>query len=137
MPDSGGLRETGTDGARAPIAPIRPREFCALERQIVRTMAMRKKRNLAMRPIQELKVQLLDYLEAADPEPEAFRAAVAEAVLEVSGGIATGPAQAVASDLLMDWNMACSSPAFVEWLHRTANTVDLSDPIPEPRSDSV
>jgi hypothetical protein len=100
-------------------------------------MAMRKKRNLAMRPIQELKVQLLDYLEAADPEPEAFRAAVAEAVLEVSGGIATGPAQAVASDLLMDWNMACSSPVFVGWLRRTANTVDLGDPTPEPRSDSV
>jgi hypothetical protein len=127
MDDSSGLPDTGTNGAGAPTVPIRPREFCALERQIVRTMAMRKKRNLAMRPIQDLKVQLLDYLEAADPEPQAFRAAVAEAVLEVSGGVATGPAQAVASDLLMDWNMACSSPAFVEWLRRTANAVDLSD----------
>jgi hypothetical protein len=132
MSDGSGLRQPEAEGAAAPTALIRPREFCALERQIVGTMAMRKKRNLAMRPIQDLKVQLLDYLEAADPEPEVFRAAVAEAVLEVSGGIATGPAQAVASDLLMDWNMACSSPAFVEWLRRTAHTVDLSDLTPEP-----
>jgi hypothetical protein len=112
--------------------PIRPREFCALERGLISAMAMRKKRNLAMRPIQNLKVQLLDYLEAADPEPDAFRAAVAEAVLEVSGGLATGPAQAVASDLLMDWNMALSSPAFVEWLRRAASTQDLGVATAEP-----
>jgi hypothetical protein len=94
-------------------------------------MAMRKKRNVAMRPIQDLKVQLLHYLEAADPEPEAFRSAVAEAVLEVSGGAATGPAQAVASDLLMDWDMARSSPAFVAWLRRAATRLDLGDLAPE------
>jgi hypothetical protein len=127
MAESDALREPGTDGAQSPPAPIRPREFCALERGLIRAMAMRKKRNLAMRPIQQLKVQLLDYLEAADPEPEAFRAAVAEAVLEISEGVATGPAQAVASDLLMDWNMALSSPEFVEWLRHTANTLDLSE----------
>ena len=115
------------EGGRPRSALVRPREFCALERQLISTMAMRKKRNVAMRPIQDLKVRLLDYLEADDPEPEAFRAAMAQAVQEVSGGVATGPAQAVASDLLMDWDMACSSEAFVEWLRRTASTADATE----------
>jgi hypothetical protein len=83
-------------------------------------MAMRKKRNVQMGPAQALKVQLLEHVQAADPEPSLFGAALAEAVMAVSGGLGTGPAQAVASDLQMDWELACSSPGFVTWLRAAA-----------------
>jgi hypothetical protein len=100
--------------------PLRPAEFCALQRQLVASMAMRKKRNVQMGPVQQLKLRLLDYVEAADPEPAAFNAVLAEAVIAVSEDRGTGPAQAVASDLQMDWGMACSSAGFVDWLRHAA-----------------
>ena len=101
-----------------PQEPLRPAEFCALQRQLIASMTMRKKRNVQMGPVQELKLQLLEHVEAADPEPSGFTAALGEAVIAVSHGLGTGPAQAVASDLHMDWEMACSSPGFVSWLRR-------------------
>jgi len=84
-------------------------------------MAMRKKRNVKMGPMQELKVALLEHVEAADPDIAGFNAALAQAVYDVTGDLGTGPAQAVASDLQMDWDLASSSPGFVAWL-RTAAT---------------
>ena len=107
-----------------PLGPsedaLRPAEFCALERQLVADMAMRKKRNVKMALAQQLKVQLLEFVEAADPEPTRFTATLAEAVIAVSEGPSTGPAQAVASDIAMDWQMACTSQGFVQWLRETA-----------------
>ena len=100
--------------------PPRPAEFCALERQLVAGMAMRKKRNVKMQLAQQLKLELLEHIEAADPEPARFTAVLGEAVISVSEGLGTGPAQAVASDLQMDWELACSSPGFVRWLRQTA-----------------
>jgi hypothetical protein len=101
------------------LVPIRPAEFCVLERQLIASMAMRKKRNVQMAPMQELKVQLLERVAAEDPEPSAFNAALARAVIDVSPGGATGPAQAVASDLEMDWQLACTSQGFLSWLRAT------------------
>jgi|SRR6266498_3204519 hypothetical protein len=100
--------------------PLRPAEFCALERQLVAGMAMRKKRNVQMAPMQQLKIQLCEHIEAANPDNALFTAALAEAVVVISGGRATGPAQAVASDLQMDWDLACSSSGFVQWLRKAA-----------------
>jgi len=111
---------------------MRPREFCRLERELVRHMTMRKKRQLAMGPVQELKLRLLEAIDAEDPEPDAFAAALARAVVTVSEGGATGPAQAVASDLEMDWQLACSSPGFVGWLRAEA-AGDISDEKPRRR----
>jgi hypothetical protein len=102
------------------VASIRPAEFCALERQLVAGMAMRKKRHVEIGPVQQLKIQLLEHVQAADPDQANFTAALAEAIFAVSGGLGTGPAQAVASDLEMDWHMACHSPGFVTWLRTTA-----------------
>ena len=99
---------------------LRPAEFCALQRLLVEKMAMRKKRNVKMGPVQVIKVKLLDTVEAADPEIDGFTAALAQAVVDVSAGLGTGPAQAVASDLLMDWEMAVSNPGFVTWLRSAA-----------------
>jgi hypothetical protein len=100
--------------------PLGPAEFCALERLLVSGMAMRKKRNVKMDQAQQLKLRLLEHLEAADPEPALFTAALGEAVLAVTEGPGTGPAQAVASDLQMDWQLAQTSPGFVRWLRHTA-----------------
>jgi hypothetical protein len=83
-------------------------------------MAMRKKRHVEIGPVQQLKIQLLEHVEAADPEPPDFTATLGEAVIAVSHGPGTGPAQAVASDLQMDWSLACSSPGFVTWLRKAA-----------------
>jgi hypothetical protein len=102
------------------VGALRPAEFCALERKLVDGMAMRKKRNVQMGPVQDIKVKLLDHVAASDPEPGAFTAALGEAILAVSEGLGTGPAQAVASDLLMDWDLACSSQGFVTWLRQAA-----------------
>ena len=104
----------------AAVDPLLPAEFCALERQLVQAMTMRKKRNVQMGPVQKLKVQLLDHVESLDPDPRHFSGALAEAVIAVSGGPGTGPAQAVASDLQMDWDLASSSPGFVAWLRAAA-----------------
>jgi hypothetical protein len=114
------------------IASLRPAEFCALERQLVTRMAMRKKRNVEMGPVQEIKIQLLEHVQSADPDPRLFSAALAEAVIAVSEGGGTGPAQAVASDLQMDWDLACSSPGFVVWLRTAARDPSLSQPSPPP-----
>ena len=107
--------------------PPRPAEFCALERQLVEGMAMRKKRNVKMQLAQQLKVRLLEYVEAADPEPSGFTGALGEAVMVVSEGLGTGPAQAVASDLQMDWELACSSPGFVRWLREASSGAPRAD----------
>jgi hypothetical protein len=83
-------------------------------------MAMRKKRHVEIGPVQQLKVQLLEHVEAADPDPPDFTATLAEAVIAVSHGPGTGPAQAVASYLEMDWHMSCHSPGFFTWLRTAA-----------------
>jgi hypothetical protein len=110
-----------TDDAN--LNPLRPAEFCALERHLVAAMAMRKKRNIKMDVAQQLKLRLLEHVEQADPEPPYFSAALAEAVLTISEGLGTGPAQAVASDLQMDWDLASFSPGFVTWLRESAARV--------------
>ena len=99
---------------------LSPVEFCQLERQLVEQMAMRKKRNVQMAPVQALKLQLLAFVESADPEPRLFTATLAEAVQSISSGQGTGPAQAVASDLQMDWDLAHNSQGFIDWLRQAA-----------------
>ena len=104
------------------LSPLRPAEFCALERNLVAGMAMRKKRNVKMDAAQQLKLALLAHGLELDPAPELFPSALAEAVVAVSQGLGTGPAQAVASDLQMDWDLAASSPGFVAWLREKGAT---------------
>ncbi|GAC1313994.1 MAG: hypothetical protein NVSMB2_02810 [Chloroflexota bacterium] len=110
------------------VAPLRPSEFCALQRALVAGMTMRKKRALAMGPVQALKMKLLERVQAVDPEPHLFTAALAQAVIDITEGQGTGPAQAVASDLQMDWHLACSSPGFVVWLRSVAQQGAAIDP---------
>lgn len=108
-----------------------PREFCGHQRRLIQGMAMRKKRNVRMGPIQQLKLRLLDHVDAANPPVGHFEATLAEGVITVADGGATGPAQAVASDLVMDWKMACSSPDFCTWLRQTSQE---QEPLPSASS---
>ena len=101
--------------------PLSPAEFCALERALVTGMTMRKKRHVEMGPVQQVKLALLEYVAAREPDSSEFGATLAEAIIAVSAGLGTGPAQAVASDLQMDWNLACTSPGFVAWLRHAAS----------------
>jgi len=134
------LREAAKNGAQVVCLPelFRTQYFCQREDAALFDLAekaenntvqtgyfngmreVRKKRQLAMGPVQQLKLRLLDAVDAADPEPEAFAAVVAQAIVVISDGGATGPAQAVASDLEMDWQLACTSTGFVEWLRTAA-----------------
>ena len=104
---------------------LSPSEFCRLQRQLVERMAMRKKRNLQMAPMQRLKVLLCEHIESVNPSLDGFPAALAEAVIAVSPDQGTGPAQAVASDLQMDWELACTSQGFVDWLRQAAAGTEL------------
>jgi hypothetical protein len=113
------------------VERLSPAEFCQLQRQLVERMAMRKKRNVQMAPMQEIKLQLLAHVESANPEPESFTATLAEAVQTISHGQGTGPAQAVASDLQMDWNLACTSQGFIMWLRQAAAPRESSARTPE------
>jgi len=99
---------------------LSPAEFCQLERQLVERMAMRKKRNVQMAPMQRLKIALCQHVETTNPDGAHFTATLAEAVLAVSPDQGTGPAQAVASDLQMDWDLARTSEGFVTWLRQAA-----------------
>ncbi len=82
---------------------------------------MRKKRNVKMESAQRLKLALLDHVASVAPPPELFIATLAQAVIAASEGQGTGPAQAVASDLQMDWELALMSPGFVAWLRAHPN----------------
>ena len=102
------------------VDELEPAEFCALERELIAGMAMRKKRNVRMDEAQQLKLRLLSYVEAVNPPAALFTATLSEAVLDVSDGLSTGPAQAVASDIQLDWELNCSSPGFRAWLREAA-----------------
>jgi hypothetical protein len=91
-------------------------------------MAMRKKRRVEMAPMQDMKLRLLELVEQADPPREGFAAALGEAILAVSPNGATGPAQAVASDLALDWQLACTSPGFMVWLRDAAARASADTP---------
>ncbi|MDP2659966.1 MAG: hypothetical protein Q8R28_04490 [Dehalococcoidia bacterium] len=114
---------------------VDPLEFCRLERALIEGMAMRKKRNVQMRPIQDLKLRLLAHIEERSPQVEELPWVLAEAVYVVSPEGAIGPAQAVASDLQMDWEMACSSPSFMEWLRGAASAASEAGGSPQPDSN--
>jgi hypothetical protein len=69
-----------------------------------------------------LKRTLLEDTVQHDPEPEMYE----EWLLSrcVTRDSPTGPLRAMALDVLADWNLARSSPAFRSWLERGAPSDD-------------
>lgn len=61
-----------------------------------------------------LKVRVLQALIGMDPEPDALEAALQHIVLTCTPP--PGPTRAIALSILEEWQMACASPALVEWL---------------------
>lgn len=100
------------------VEPISPREFCELVRRVTRTPP-RLSRNLEPDLVGiELKQQVLAAVIEADPDAATFPERLTECARAL--GIAEGAARGVCSDILMEWRMAQSSPAFIPWLRAEA-----------------
>ena len=61
-----------------------------------------------------LKTRLLNALVVLDPEPEHLEATLEQLI--ASCGPPPGPTRAIAMGVLEEWHVACTSPAFAEWL---------------------
>jgi hypothetical protein len=107
------------------LAPIDPREFCLLLKQVDREPP-RLSRDMEPDLIGiGIKQRILDALLAAPPAAADFAPALLEcaSALDLPPGVARG----VCSDILLEWRMAHSSPAFMAWLRAEATRP------PEPR----
>ena len=61
-----------------------------------------------------LKSRILNALVRLDPEPEQVEATLEQIIALL--GPPTGPTRAIAVGVLEEWQAACASPEFVEWL---------------------
>ena len=61
-----------------------------------------------------LKARILNELVSLDPEPAQMEAALEQIITLL--GEPSGPTRAVAVSVLEEWQAACASPQFVEWL---------------------
>jgi len=61
-----------------------------------------------------LKSRILNALVQVDPEPEQVEATLEQIIALL--GPPTGPTRAIAVGVLEEWQAACASPEFVEWL---------------------
>ena len=61
-----------------------------------------------------LKARILNELVWLDPEPVQMEAALEQIIMLL--GAPSGPTRAVAVSVLEEWQAACASPQFVEWL---------------------
>lgn len=61
-----------------------------------------------------LKARILNELVLLDPEPVQMEAALEQIITLL--GAPSGPTRAVAVSVLEEWQAACASPQFVEWL---------------------
>jgi hypothetical protein len=61
-----------------------------------------------------LKARILNELVSLDPEPAQMEAALEQIITLL--GEPSGPTRAIAVSVLEEWQAACASPQFVEWL---------------------
>ena len=99
-------------------APLAPREFCLLLKQVDR-QPPRLSRDLEPDLLGiELKQRVLDAVIAADPPAEEFERALLESASTLD--IPSGSARGICSDILLEWRMAHASPHFIPWLREEA-----------------
>jgi hypothetical protein len=104
----------------SPTGPlsIDPAEFCRLLKLVDREPP-RMSRDLEPDIIGiGMKQQILDVMLVAPPAPEQFAAVLLERAAALD--FAPGAARGVCSDILLEWEMARSSPEFIPWLRREA-----------------
>jgi hypothetical protein len=105
-------------GAASGASAIGVAEFCALLRAVARRPP-RLSRDLEPDLIGiDLKQQILDALIADPPAPADFEAGLLERADALD--LATGAARGVCSDILAEWRMAHTAPAFLPWLRDDA-----------------
>jgi hypothetical protein len=96
-------------------APLRPKDLADLLLAsgdlLPRQRARDQQADLAG---SRLKREVLVRLSALDPEPDEIDAALI-AIVEALGE-PTGPTRGVCANIRYDWDAACQSPAFVQWL---------------------
>lgn len=102
--------------------PLRPAEFARLARASIEVSEGRRRRRqrdtLADELGLELKLALLEAIEAADPEPEELEAFLLEYALRPERP--SGPIRGVCTDLRAEWEIAQIAPAFAAWLREGA-----------------
>lgn len=110
------------------MTPLRPAEFC---RQLLATLdaseGRRKRRKRDTTPDAiglAIKRDLLEGTMQADPEPQAFEGWLLQRCL--AAGVGAGGVQAMALDVLREWQLAQVSSSFRTWLCRGAPSDDAA-----------
>lgn len=106
----------------------RPREVCAgLLAAVDASEGRRKKRQrdtTADAIGLGIKRALLEAAVAEDPEPEMFEAWLLERSLDPPREASVGGTRAMALEILAEWRLAGTAPAFVDWLAQGAPSDD-------------
>jgi hypothetical protein len=71
-----------------------------------------------------LKRELLQAAVEADPDAAAFESWLLERCWQMAGTVSVGAARAMALEIMSEWRLAASSPAFRDWLARGAPSDD-------------
>ena len=107
--------------------PLRPADVChqlLAALQASEGRRRRRKRDTTPDAIgMAIKRRLLEATVRDDPEPEDFEGWLLHQT-ETSGAQASGPARAMALDVLADWRLATTSDGFRVWLERGAPSAD-------------
>lgn len=109
-------------------AAVRPAGVCrALIEALQASEGRRRRRKRDTTPDAiglAIKRELLERAVADDPDPDAFESWLAERCLESAAAVGEGSVRAMALDVLAEWRLAMSSPAFGDWLARGAPSDD-------------
>jgi hypothetical protein len=95
-----------------PEVPLRPREYCELAK--LSSRGKRRVSNKAHGSIEWLHERLWDAMITSDPEPDEFERVLWEFALEMDPH--SGPAKALANEIITDWRWARESPRYTAWL---------------------
>jgi hypothetical protein len=105
-------------------APLRPAPFCgALLAALDASDGRRRRRKRDTTPDalgMALKRSLLDAAIADDPDPDRFETWLLDRCLDDADARSFGALRAMARDILDEWRLAATSPAFRAWLEAGA-----------------
>lgn len=112
------------------MSPPRPADLC---RELLAALAAsdgrRRRRMRDTTPDRiglGIKRALLEGAIAADPAPEAFEGWLLERCLESAAGVSVGATRAMAVEILAEWRLVASDPAFRTWLDSGARSDDTT-----------